>query len=103
MKTVVVEVTEKDIADGLCSDAFGCPVALAIRRAIGIPTPVPIDQLMKNPTVGVTGKNAYVWHEHSVGDRPAIPLPKDAEAFVDDFDHQRTVQPFTFQIEIPNT
>lgn len=35
LKTVMVNVTQEDISDGLRFNAFECPVAIALRRATG--------------------------------------------------------------------
>ncbi len=84
-----VEVTQEDIdsaRDALQSYAanrcFDCPVALGAKRAYNRPIKV--------------GTRYLAYRErHLVHD---IDLPEVAIAFIYDFDHQRTVSPFSFEV-----
>ena len=88
-RTVVVSVTQEDIAAGEPCEALSCPVAIAIRRATGLRTYVDEDTI-------------------ALGERyrggpfvVSLPPPPEVTRFVDRFDHRRPVSPFTFTLELP--
>lgn len=80
---MTIEVTQDDIDKGDEADCDKCPIALAINRA--------------------TGKRwCVVWHrcwldeDHS----PSIDLPESAVDFIQDFDNDQSVKPFSFELAI---
>lgn len=83
--TYLIEVTQQDIDKGIRGNSCACPVAWAIRSAIGdgdIEIRVGEDLI----TVG----NAQV------------PVPKIAYRFIRAFDYGLySVEPFTFTLEVP--
>jgi hypothetical protein len=88
MVAVTVDVTQNDIAHGRRGLCRECPAALAMERA-GIVEP--------------RVRNTELWlrtaHEHRL---VKVRLPESAAKFIDDFDANRTVEPFSFQIDIPD-
>lgn len=85
--TVTVEVTEKDIAEGEGKDCFRCPVAIAIRRAVGNPVSV---GMVLFKVIGDAGK--------SFTGR----LPECASNLVRSFDAFGEVKPISFPLDIPS-
>lgn len=84
MRTVTVEVTQDDIDAGRRKSCFGCPVARALRRAVGG------DAWVVGPS----------W-ARALADAAALPLPPEAARFVRSFDDRSPVSPFTFTLELP--
>ncbi len=85
-----INVTAEDIREGLRGDCFRCPIALAIKRDTGFDCDV------------------YSPEHIFLGDGPSIirnkyrPVEKDAFVvadFIDSFDNQKPVEPFTFELE----
>lgn len=87
-----VNVTAEDIREGGRVDAFCCPVALALRRAV----PPHVER------VGVTGAYAALWTPDCGHRTTDVLLPDAARAFIDRYDDGHDVEPFTFEIEIPD-
>lgn len=85
MKRLRVEVTAEDIADGRREHCERCPVARAMRRAIG-----------RVVWVGGAGQ----W---GIGNRSPQPkrLPLRVTDFITAFDTGRPVSPFTFNLDVP--
>lgn len=79
-----VNVTQKDISEGLREDCFACPIAQAVRRVIG-------------PCRWFAVGNLDVWFG-------AIPvsLPVEAKKFINRFEGYQKVEPFSFEMEVPN-
>ena len=88
--TVRVEVSAKDIAEGRVNSKRFCPVARAATRALA---PYGLD-------VSVGWLNVRA---HRAGDNRVfvLPLPTEAEFFVEDFERGRLVRPFAFELELP--
>lgn len=83
-KTVRIEVTDDDIAEGCPHQPGSCPIARAARRA-GI------------PWVRVGGSTLrYGTH----GPRGRVALPEAAAVFVSRFDRRLSVGPFAFSVRI---
>lgn len=90
---LTIQVTEEDIGEGVKSDCYLCPIARAMDRC--------------------TGGSASVWSTYAKivlhGDVLTIdPLPQSARDFIANFDetrpdHRREPEPFSFEIELPNT
>ena len=77
-----IQVTKEHINQGVARQWTSCPVALAIRSHIpGL--------------VSVGPYNAYL-----VGLAP-IGLPTTVIQFIDDFDMNRLVEPFEFELAVP--
>lgn len=81
-----IEVTEDDIARGKRCDARSCPIALAIRRAVG-----------REYGVLVAYSNIYLGL-----DEQAVPdwrmTPPAIERWLLDYDNGLAVQPFSFDL-----
>jgi hypothetical protein len=89
---ITVEVTAKDIERGMPRQSCECPVALALGRAVRkqvAPRPLQITVGCLQAIMSVDG-----WWVEAL-------LPSDASAFINSFDHNEPVAPFTFKIEVP--
>jgi hypothetical protein len=86
MKSVFVEVTAADIAAGARGSCFGCPVALALTRALDLPA----------------GAVYVEKHSYSLdgGMIRLRKLPPVAREWIANFDCIRSVEPFRFSIYI---
>ena len=78
-----INVTQEDIKLGVPTDECKCPIALACRRAIGMP--VRVDAY----AITVSGVTCC--------------LPNEVDSFIQAFDTvgRRAVEPFSFEIELP--
>ena len=81
-----IEVTQKDIDEGVQGECTLCPIALAFKRNINF------------KAVYVNGKSIDVWYPRSGGVK-TYELPKKAQTFVKRFDRQEPVKPFSFELE----
>jgi hypothetical protein len=81
MRKITVDVTYSHIESGICSDGNRCPIALAIR-----------EQHNLDVSVSHFAVEAYGFD---------VELPQEAADFVMEFDFDRSVKPFTFELEIP--
>lgn len=79
-KTVRIEVTARDLAEGSPCHAYRCAVALAVRRAL--------------PDVGMVG----VGTEQVLLDGRVVSLPFDAGEAIAAFDRGERVEPFAFDL-----
>jgi hypothetical protein len=79
-KPIKVSVTQKDIDSGCPIDKCGCPVALALKRALGNGQSIQVG----NFAVDIDGGRAH--------------LPLEAIAFVKAFDMGKPVKPFSFEL-----
>jgi lysophospholipid acyltransferase (LPLAT)-like uncharacterized protein len=84
---MIIQVTQKDIDKGLKSTCYYCPVALAFKRKIKSEIPC---------GVAVNAKNIHHFHGKS-WDR--YNLPKEAKKFIQRFDNDKPVKPFSFEIK----
>ena len=82
-----IEVTQKDIDKGLKSTCYYCPIALAFKRKIKSEIAL---------GVAVNAKNVHHFHEKSWH---RYDLPKEAKKFIQRFDSDQPVKPFTFEIK----
>lgn len=89
MKTITVEVTQDDIANGKQGECGFCPIALALNR-----------HAPANHHFTVGSNTATLCREDRNDSIPleTASLPLVASRFVYDFDHTSTVRPFTFKI-----
>ena len=86
MRTVEISVTAKDITEGDAEECTSCPIALAAARKF------PDRRVRVYPLSIVLA---------AIGTYSRYMLPAEAIRFVDDFDNGHSVQPFTFQLEVP--
>lgn len=84
---VTVQVTEQDVQHGLAGDCEECPIALAIYRALH-------DAPVRVGTGGVT-----IYRE---GTNAMVALPGAASRFISRFDHDEVVEPFEFDLDVPD-
>lgn len=80
MKTKLIQVTRADIKRGYINSTTGCPVALALERA-GI-------------------KNVWVSCYYLNGE-DTIRTPSKVQRFMDRFDDEKPVNPFSFLLRLP--
>lgn len=88
-KTIKVEVTAEDIANGVRGSCRNCPVALAIDRAL---------KLDEYESANV-GKRDWIIDNGERGQRDRI-LPRAARYFIREFDSGGWAKPFTFNIRM---
>lgn len=81
----LVEVTEDDIRDGRPADAFRCPVALAVARALGV---------TDERDISVWDGFATVWNGALSED---YDLGADAQSWIEAFDLGYPVKPVAFR------
>ena len=74
-----IEVTQQDIFDGRPNNGFACPIAFAVRRAVGGRA------LVNDKEVTAAGEYAK--------------MPQAASNFVIEFDCGLMVSPFSFELE----
>lgn len=92
MRSVMVEVTQSDINQGVKNDCFTCPVAIAINRVLGI----------DNAEIG-----EYVGSGNDVDgmvvefDYHIIKLDDNVRNFIYGFDLGHDVDPIKFELVIP--
>jgi hypothetical protein len=80
---ITIDVTADDIANGVRGRCSTCPVALAVRRVPGL----------EKWEVG--GMSAFYGAS-------SFPLPCAASRFIMDFDGGRPVEPFSFEVDVPD-
>ena len=80
-----IEVTQKDIDNGVQGECQSCPIALAFKRNSNI------------KRVYVNTKSIDVLH-YGIGVK-SYELPKKAKTFIKRFDRQEPVKPFSFELE----
>lgn len=80
-----IKVEQRHIDEGLCWDPHGCAIALAALDA-GV-----------GQRLSVGPGEITIYDPESV----TVRLPREAVFFIADFDSNRTVQPFEFDIDIP--
>jgi hypothetical protein len=83
--TLTVRVEQRHIDDGERHSCTRCPIAQALNEQL------PGDALWRVSALGARRLDAY---------RP-VDLPHTALRFVEDFDRERDVQPFSFTITLP--
>lgn len=82
MGVLRVTVEDSDIAQGEKRDNSQCPLARAIRRTTGA-------------SFTSVGRSTCGWDENE----PSV-LPAEASSWVDDFDNNRPVYPFSFLLNV---
>jgi len=92
MKRVVnIEVTAEDIAAGVREDCFACPIASALLRATGA----------KRAFVDGGAVAVGDWEGFFPPSRMEVPITKEVSSFVHTFDVGDSVEPFSFDLELP--
>jgi hypothetical protein len=89
MPLTTIHVTETDIRNGVQLVCIWCPLALSLKRYVN-----------KRYSVFVHDDHVNIANLERL-DIPPIPLTDEAKAFVDAFDHSQHVEPFSFQLDIP--
>lgn len=84
--TIVFDVTEDDIAEGQRSNAYGCPVARAILRAVGKSSGV---------MVGWGYANIYWNYDPTAVKQPYESYTLNCKARIEMFDKRGYMAPFT--------
>ena len=79
-----IEVTAKDISNGICGHNSSCPIALAFKRTL------------EGAEVEVNYR-----FDSIIGEWIPVPLPVRAIRFIKAFDHEKPVKPFSFYINVP--
>lgn len=101
-----MEVTAEDIAYGKARDCDKCPIARAVQRATGDPALGVHEEITYSEEVHWDDRRSYVVarYKNYTRDRsfPLIELPPEGQAFVDAIDVGQQVQPFAFEIEVPD-
>ena len=93
MATIHVEVTQEDIASGVTFDCSKCPIARASTRALRIAgVPAEIDAAY----LGITVRATRDLRKHTIS------TPTRVSRWMRDFDLGKPVQPFAFDLEIPD-
>ena len=93
---MLIEVIQKDIDSGIKGSPSSCPISLAVKR-----------EHPKYYDVGVGVRNIW-WNDVSENYRDwktirnkgnfSVTLPKIARQFIIDFDYDKKVKPFTFEV-----
>ena len=81
---IIINVTADDIVNGIRGKCVSCPVALAISKVF--------------PKYFVVVRNTEVHLNHSALVQ-TIQLPNSAVNFIDDFDNNKPVEPFSFELD----
>jgi hypothetical protein len=87
VKTIKVVVTQEHIDKGERGDCYSCAVSLALR-----------DSDIPEARMGLW---SIFLHGKFDDDKNTIDAPPQVKQFVRDFDQKRPVQPFEFEIEVP--
>lgn len=96
---LLVEVTAEDIANGIRQDSCDCPVARALKRAGVID-----DFLFDGEGGGDAWSRARLEFEslYDEGERLKVAVPIEAGRFAERFDNGDHVEPFSFELDIPD-
>lgn len=94
MSKRTIEVTAEDIKDAKPLSIWDCAVAKACNRL-----------KLAEHHVQVDGTNVYFYKDD---DRQALhvavaTLPYEAQAWIQEFDSGKNVQPFSFELEVPDS
>lgn len=84
---VVISVKQGHIEAGIPGDDNFCPIALALHE---------MGPEYQNLSVG----SWRLWDRSDGHLEPVADLPREATTFVFDFDKERTVHPFTFEVDL---
>ncbi len=79
---MIIKVSDKHIKDGMKGKANYCPIALALREVVN------------TDNVSVDGSEIVI-------DKEFLPTPGVAESFIGQFDGNKPVKPFSFELNVP--
>lgn len=87
-----INVDAEAIAQGQRLSLYHCPEVIAVRRVV-----------TEDTVVGVDGSDLELWRDCLMNGtkRELIPLPASARLFVKVYDAGWEVEPFTFEVDIP--
>ena len=88
-RKVTIEVTDDDIFDGIKSSCHSCPIALAATR-------INVARIISVNSSTMVVRNSYARNSDY------ILLPIEAIDFIEAFDADQKVEPFSFEIEVPD-
>jgi len=94
--TVIVdlEVTQENIDNGIRYSIDRCPIGLAVRKILNLPEyGQPGLEIIDNFISVVSFSGMFTSKILAVAD-----VPKEVESFIDDFDSEKPVFPFKFQL-----
>lgn len=86
---VTVDVTPEDLSNGLPGNCGLCPVALAVRRIVR-------DDVAIRVSMSIL---SWRWPDYTTG---SVDLPWTAENFIKRFDAACEIEPFEFEIDLPD-
>lgn len=88
-----IEVTQDDIDGGMAYDAAHCPVAIALRRQLDC----------RNAHAAADFCNVFYLKDPNSRELYSYQcdLPEEAKRFIEDYDKNRPVQPFVFEVDVP--
>ena len=89
-----ITVLQDDIDNGAMRSTDDCPIALAATRDLA-------DLLLEGVSVGSSAITLWPSVINSLKSHSQGLLPEEAEEFVVRFDNSLSVEPFKFEIEIP--
>lgn len=92
-----VEVTQADISNGVMLECTMCPVALAINRHLN-----PVFQSSVRPGYIILRSKFVKMLTEQYTDSEIIPTEKTVHDFIHAFDMHGYVQPFSFELDIPD-
>ena len=78
--SILVDVTQEDIENGVAEDCLSCPIAIALERATNKKWAVGSEEVCPNDFIG-----------------PVYRLPQSARRFINRFDSGGVVKPFRFR------
>lgn len=95
-KIITVNVTARDIKYCRSGQSLECPVRRAISRTS-------YGKQFNRISVGWHLVNFYLIFGNKYVSGVSVPMPEKAEKFVNAFDRDQPVEPFTFTLEVPDT
>lgn len=99
MSIVTIDVTQDDIDNGARGNARECPIARALDRTF------PLEPLPEDATPGLAHWWSVTWFvkRYVKGEVTVVAsLPPAANEFVSRFDHDSEVEPFSFDLVVPD-
>ena len=84
---MIIQVTQKDIDKGLRSSCYECPIAHAFKRKVK--NRVRYGFAVNSESIEHLTKD--MWYSYA--------LPKEAKRFIQRFDRDQPVKPFTFEAQ----
>lgn len=78
---IKIQVTQENIINGQPCEYYSCPIALAVKKQIGLKAKVYLNTI-------------------DIGKNHSFALPKRAKTFTSKFDSRKPVEPFNFWLNI---